>query len=66
VNAGAIAGENLVLWYVPQMVTDASAPDYYCWTVSGEPNPETYPCFAGPRFTSPNAGDVFEDGFENP
>jgi hypothetical protein len=53
INGESIAGENLVLWYVPQMetVVDSAPPtDYYCWTVSGEPNPETYPCPAGPKF----------------
>ena len=39
-----------MLWYVPQLVTDGEEGSYYCWTVSGEPNPETYPCWAGPMF----------------
>ncbi len=45
-------GTNLVLWYVPQMATDVDSEggDYYCWTVSGEPDPETYPCVTGPLF----------------
>lgn len=48
----SVAGENIVLWYVVQAQTDAVNGDtgYYCWTVSGEPNPETYPCFMGPMF----------------
>ncbi|MGB0386704.1 MAG: PKD domain-containing protein [Ardenticatenaceae bacterium] len=46
----SIENENLVLWYVPQFQTTATQQDYYCWTVSGEPNPETYPCFGGPMF----------------
>lgn len=50
VNGEAAADQNIVLWYVPQMETDASPSHYYCWTVSGEPNPETYPCFTGPMF----------------
>jgi hypothetical protein len=53
VNGEAIVNANIVLWYVPQMQTDAFADDgdgYYCWTIQGEPNPETYPCFAGPMF----------------
>lgn len=50
VNGEAIANANLVLWYVPQAVTNANSPDFHCWTVSGEPNPETYPCFMGPMF----------------
>lgn len=49
-NNESISDENIVIWYVPQMVTDASGPDYYCWTLQGEPNPITYPCFAGPMF----------------
>ncbi len=49
-NGESIADANIVLWYVPQADTDATGPDYYCWTVSGEPNPETYPCFMGPMF----------------
>jgi hypothetical protein len=52
VNGEDVSGTNLVLWYVPQMVTEvnADAGDYYCWTVSGEPEPETYPCITGPLF----------------
>ncbi|MCA9956702.1 MAG: hypothetical protein KC434_18360, partial [Anaerolineales bacterium] len=55
VNDEPIANANLVLWYVPQSTTDRvpAAEDgdgVYCWTVSGEPTPETYPCFAGPMF----------------
>ncbi|GAB4580688.1 MAG: hypothetical protein Fur0022_34300 [Anaerolineales bacterium] len=49
-NNEAITDQNIVLWYVPQAVTDAVAPDYYCWTLQGEPNPVTYPCFMGPMF----------------
>ena len=48
--AEPITNSNIVLWYVPQMVTDADPSSYYCWTVTGEPNPETYPCFGGPMF----------------
>ncbi|MBK7893504.1 MAG: hypothetical protein WAS33_29650 [Candidatus Promineifilaceae bacterium] len=48
-------GGNLVFWYVPQSTTDRVLPvddgdGLFCWTVSGEPTPETYPCFAGPMF----------------
>jgi len=50
VNSESIANENIVVWYVPQMATNATAGHYYCWTVSGEPLPETYPCFSGPMF----------------
>lgn len=52
-NGESIAAANLVLWYVPQMQTDSGADDGddpYCWTVAGEPDPETYPCFSGPMF----------------
>lgn len=56
VNDEPIGSANLVLWYVPQSVTDrlSMAEDgdgRYCWTVNGEPDPEAYPCFAGPLFT---------------
>lgn len=50
VNGEAVADENVVLWYVPQMETDVTAGSYYCWTLQGEPNPDTYPCFSGPMF----------------
>ena len=49
-NDESVANQNLVIWYVPQALTDATAPDYYCWTLQGEPNPVTYPCFMGPMF----------------
>lgn len=47
-----VLATNLVLWYVPQLVTqvDPENNDYYCWTISGEPDPETYPCIVGPLF----------------
>lgn len=50
VNGESVDSTNVVLWYVPQSQTVPTAPDYYCWTVSGEPNPETYPCWTGPMF----------------
>lgn len=53
VNGENVVAENIVLWVVPQLATDATLDDgtgYYCWTVNGEPNPESYPCFAGPMF----------------
>ncbi len=49
-NGETVAGENIVVWYVPQLPTDVTPGDYYCWTVSGEPDPETYPCWSGPMF----------------
>ncbi len=56
VNNEPISSANLVLWYVPQSTTDRipeveDGDGRYCWTVNGEPTPETYPCFAGPMFT---------------
>lgn len=53
INGESTTDTNLVLWYVPQMQTDAIGDDangFYCWTVNGEPTPEAYPCFAGPMF----------------
>jgi hypothetical protein len=58
VNGESLVDTNLVLWYVPQLFTDLSAPDYYCWTVNVN---ETYPCFGGPQFTPTYALD--EDMF---
>lgn len=49
-NDEPIENENIVIWYVPQMQTDVTPGSYYCWTVQGDPNPETYPCFSGPMF----------------
>lgn len=60
VNGESIADQNIVIWYVPQMVTEVTPGSYYCWTISGEPNPETYPCYAGPMFVpfTPHAAGV--------
>lgn len=55
-NGESIDSENIVLWYVPQAQTDAALPEYYCWTVAGEPNPETYPCYMGPLFVPMSGG----------
>jgi PKD repeat protein len=63
-NGENINDANIVLWYVPQALTDATAPDYYCWTVSGEPNPETYPCYMGPLFV-PTGGFTPTAGFNH-
>ena len=64
-NSENIENVNLVLWYVPQSLTDAIGPDYYCWTLQGEPNPVTYPCFSGPMFVpfaqAPNASFTHSD-----
>lgn len=54
VNGEIVADANIVLWYVPQYGTDRRSDDGnppYCWTVAGEPDPETYPCYGGPLFT---------------
>jgi hypothetical protein len=52
VDGENLASTNLVLWYVPQLVAhvDPANDDYYCWTINGEPDPETYPCIVGPLF----------------
>ncbi|MBK8985136.1 MAG: hypothetical protein IPM39_03495 [Chloroflexi bacterium] len=57
INGESIVAENIVIWYAPQMVTNATPGSYYCWTVSGEPNPETYPCYSGPMFVPLAVGD---------
>ncbi len=54
VNGESIESENIVIWYVPAMPKDGVNQPYSCWTVSGEPNPETYPCFSGPMFVPAN------------
>ncbi|MCA9978533.1 MAG: hypothetical protein KC413_22385, partial [Anaerolineales bacterium] len=46
----SIVDTNIVIWYVPQSQANSTTGNEYCWTISGEPNPETYPCFAGPMF----------------
>lgn len=50
IDGEAIAGQDLVVWYVPQQQTTFGAGNNYCWTVTGGANPETYPCPAGPMF----------------
>ena len=50
VNGESIRGQDLVLWYVAQMQTEVADGQDYCWTVAGDPAPETYPCTAGPMF----------------
>ncbi|MEW5986857.1 MAG: hypothetical protein AB1791_09510 [Chloroflexota bacterium] len=57
-NGESIAGENLVIWYVSQMVTDVTAGSEYCWTIQGEPDPITFPCFSGPLFVPEPTYDV--------
>jgi PKD repeat protein len=58
VDGESIENENLVIWYVPAMPKNGASPPYSCWTVSGEPNPETYPCFSGPMFVPANLPSV--------
>ncbi len=50
VNGEALISQNLVLWYRPQQYVVVSGTASYCWTITGEPTPETYPCAAGPMF----------------
>jgi PKD repeat protein len=50
VDGENIDSANLVLWYVSHMTTTVNVDNYYCWTIEGEPNPETYPCWSGPMF----------------
>ena len=60
VNAEAIDGENIVLWYVPQFLTNAAEGSEYCWTVTGGSDPETYPCFGGPMFHPFNVPEPYQ------
>ena len=53
-NGESVAGQNLVLWYVPQsqaittwQVINQGAPVQYCWTDNVN---STWPCFSGPMF----------------
>lgn len=64
VNGESIDETDIVLWYVPQMLTDITPTKEYCWTVTGEPNPETYPCYAGPMFHPASAGVAPTASFE--
>jgi hypothetical protein len=61
VNNETIGSENIVLWYVAQNRTSVTEP-YYCWTLQGEPNPITYPCFSGPMFVP--IGSAVQAGFD--
>ncbi|HSH02620.1 MAG TPA: PKD domain-containing protein [Anaerolineae bacterium] len=66
VNGEAASNTNIVLWYVPQMLTDVTPDNYYCWTVSGEPNPEAYPCYSGPKFHPAISGVTADFGHSGP
>jgi PKD repeat protein len=59
VDGEPIENQNIVIWYVAQMPKNGASPPYTCWTVSGEPNPEIYPCFSGPMF---GPAEVFVQG----
>ncbi|MEM7331234.1 MAG: PKD domain-containing protein [Chloroflexota bacterium] len=53
VNDEPVQDENVVIWYVAQHDTEVNLDNNsqnYCWTVSGDPTPEAYPCFGGPLF----------------
>ncbi|MCC7358183.1 MAG: PKD domain-containing protein [Anaerolineales bacterium] len=50
ITGEALAAQDVVVWYVPQPQTEATASAPYCWTVAGGANPETYPCRTGPLF----------------
>lgn len=60
VNGESIDNANIVIWYVPQMETDAEdgGDGYYYWTLltGGVPGP-TYPCFSGPMFVPASSVD---------
>ena len=45
-----ISGQNIVIWHVAQSFSEDDVGSENCWTISGEPPLETYPCFAGPMF----------------
>lgn len=61
VGAESLVSQNLVLWYRPQQQTVVSGTESYCWTITGEPNPETYPCAAGPMFVPEFAARFVSD-----
>lgn len=63
VDGENVADENIVVWYVPQMLTDVTPGNYYCWTLTGEPNPETYPCYSGPMFVPISDPDAAQADF---
>lgn len=54
VNGESVAGEDIVLWYAAEMVTDVTPGKEYCWTQL----PNTWPCFSGPMFHPMGDGDV--------
>lgn len=61
INGETVAGENTVIWYVPEQYTITSygaalPPEQrpgdvaYCWNDTTGGMDDTYPCFAGPMF----------------
>lgn len=50
IDGDVIDKTHLVLWYAPLMQSHSGVGVEHCWTVQGEPNPITYPCFGGLRF----------------
>jgi hypothetical protein len=58
----AIAGQDIVLWYVAQMQTELDTGKNYCWTEL----PETYPCSAGPMFVPMALAAGFVDNAAQP
>ena len=62
INGESVEATNIVLWYVAQHGTDrvAGSDPRYCWTVSGEPTAETYPCYGGPMFVPFGFNDTDE------
>lgn len=66
VDGENVANENVVIWYIPQMDTDASdgGDGLYCWTEGNSSNPgPAHPCFAGPLFTPMNTTAPAVAGF---
>ena len=63
VDEESIDGENVVIWYVPELVTNAIEGSEYCWTVTAGENPETYPCYSGPMFHPFNLPAAYEQWF---
>ena len=50
IDGDVIDKTRLVLWFAPQLQSNSAEGSYHCWTVQGEPNPITFPCFGGLRF----------------
>ena len=65
-NGESIVAQDIVLWYVPQMQTEVGDGSNYCWTVSGDPSPETYPCASGPMFVPAPLAAGFVDNAPQP